>query len=143
MTPDSQAERRLAGDTMEYKWIPARRSVYDLSVRGPLVDLNRTSLPTDTRYQILEALAPALDRALTNLAKRFLNQPLVLPKEPREMATASDQLLSAVTTGYAIVAIEAVQKSNSTGFWPESGESVSITSLISQMPLWEDFRSGF
>jgi len=61
----------------------------------------------------LEALAPALDRALTNLAKRFLNQPLVLPEQPRAMAKASDQLISAVTTGYAIVAIEAIQKGKS------------------------------
>jgi hypothetical protein len=75
-----------------------------------LADLNRTTLSPDTRYQILEALAPALDRALTNLAKRFLNQPLVLPEQPRAMAKASDQLMSAVTTGYAIVAIEAIQK---------------------------------
>jgi hypothetical protein len=78
-----------------------------------LGDLNRTTLPPDTRYQILEALAPALEKALTNLAKRFLNQPLVLPEEPREMARASEELMSAVTTGYAIVAVETVQKRDS------------------------------
>ncbi len=78
-----------------------------------LADLNRTTLPPTTRYEILETLAPALDSALASLKKRFLNQPLVLPAEPRAMARACDQLMSAATTAYAVVAIEAVQKSDS------------------------------
>lgn len=78
-----------------------------------LADLNRTTLPPDTRYDILEALAPTLDAALANLKKRFMNQPLVLPEEPRAMARACDQLMSAATTAYAIVAIQAVQKGDS------------------------------
>jgi hypothetical protein len=74
-----------------------------------LSDLNRTKLSPEVRYKILEILRPNLDVALSNLSKRFLNQPLVMPEEPRRMAELSDRLLTMGATAYSITAIEAIQ----------------------------------
>lgn len=73
-------------------------------------DLNRTTLPPDTRYSLMETLLPSLEVALTTLAKRFLNQPLIMPGEPRKMAESSNQMFSMAITGYTIVALEAIQQ---------------------------------
>ena len=78
-----------------------------------LDDLNRTVLSPEIRYSILETLLPSVETALANLAKRFLNQPLVIPPEPRRMAETSAGLISATTTAYTIVAIEAIQRRDS------------------------------
>ena len=40
----SRFERRLEGTHMSFRWIPARRSEYYLTIRGPLVDLNTKRL---------------------------------------------------------------------------------------------------
>jgi hypothetical protein len=75
-----------------------------------LSDLNRTPLSPEARYNILEILRPNLDVAQSNLSKRFLNQPLVMPEAPRAIAEVSDRLLTLSTTAYTVVAIEAIQK---------------------------------
>jgi len=75
-----------------------------------LSDLNRTMLSPEVRYAIMEILRPNLEVVLTNLSKRFLNQPLIMPEEPRSVAELSDRLLTLSTTGYTIVAIEAIQR---------------------------------
>tara|TARA_R110002072_G_scaffold251245_1_gene410080 strand:+ start:1913 stop:3724 length:1812 start_codon:yes stop_codon:yes gene_type:complete len=75
-----------------------------------LGDLNRTALPPETRFGIMAALLPNLQVAVVNLSKRFLNQPLIMPEEPRRMAELSDQLLTMATTAYTIVAIEAIRQ---------------------------------
>jgi len=75
-----------------------------------LSDLNRTALSPEARFGILELMLPNIDVAVANLGKRFLNQPLVLPEEPRRMAELSDRLLTMTATGYTIVAIETIQQ---------------------------------
>jgi hypothetical protein len=75
-----------------------------------LGDLNRTKLSPEVRYGIIELLRPSIDVAVSNLSKRFLNQPLVLPDEPRRMADLCERLLTVTTTCYTIVAIEAIQQ---------------------------------
>lgn len=40
----SGSERRLEGSHMSFTWVPARRSRYYLTIRGPLVDLGNNSL---------------------------------------------------------------------------------------------------
>jgi cyclic-di-GMP-binding protein len=74
-----------------------------------LKDLNRTKLSPEVRYKVMEILRPNLEVALSNLSKRFLNQPLVMAEEPRRMAELSDRLLTMTATAYTIVAIEAIQ----------------------------------
>lgn len=78
-----------------------------------LNDLNRTKLSPEVRYSILELLQPHVDVALSNLSRRFLNQPLIMPEEPRRMAELSDRLLDMASTAYTIVAIEAIQQRDS------------------------------
>lgn len=75
-----------------------------------LGDLNQTPLIPETRFAIMETLLPNLQIAVLNLSKRFINQPLIMPEEPRRMADLCDQLLSLTATCYSIVAIEAIQQ---------------------------------
>lgn len=70
--------------------------------------LNRVQLAPESRYDIMEILRPNLDVALSNLAKRYLNQPLVLPAEPQRAADLAGKLYSMASTAYTIVAIEAI-----------------------------------
>ena len=73
-------------------------------------ELNRHPLSPETRFQVLEALADKLQVTLTNLTRRFLNQPLVMPEEPRQLAELTDELLGQLTTAYSIVAVETLQR---------------------------------
>ncbi len=73
-------------------------------------DLNRMKLAPELRFAIMATLLPNLQIAVLNLSKRFLNQPLIMPEEPRRMAELSDELLTMATTGYTIVAIETIQQ---------------------------------
>jgi hypothetical protein len=82
-------------------------------LRRAISDLNHVKFAPEVRYSIMEVLQPNLGVALSNLAKRFLNQPLVMPEEPRQMAELADSLYSVVTTAYSIVAIEAIQQHDS------------------------------
>jgi hypothetical protein len=79
-------------------------------LRYAINDLNHVKLSPEIRYSIMEVLQPNLDVALSSLTKRFLNQPLVMPEEPRQMAELADSLHSMVTTAYSIVAIQAIQQ---------------------------------
>ena len=82
-------------------------------LRHAISDLNHVTLTPEVRYNIMEILLPNLDVALSNLTKRFLNQPLVMPEEPRQMAELADSLYSMVGTAYTIVAIQAIQNRES------------------------------
>jgi hypothetical protein len=78
-----------------------------------LSELNRTAISPEARFNIIEILRPNLDVALSNLGKRYLNQPLIMPAEPARMAEQSDRLLTLTTTAYMIVAIEAIKQRDS------------------------------
>lgn len=80
-------------------------------LRRVISDLNRVSLTPQLRFGIVEVLRPNLLIALSNLKKRFLNQPLIMPEEPRQMAELADTLNGLATTSYAIVALQANQQS--------------------------------
>ena len=82
-------------------------------LRQAIGELNRVSLAPEVRYNIMEILLPNLEVALANLSKRFLNQPLVMPEEPRQMAELADNLCSMASTAYTIVAIQAIQNRDS------------------------------
>ena len=82
-------------------------------LREAVSDLNRVQLAPEARYNIMEVLRPNLDVALSNLSKRFLNQPLVMPEEPQQMTELADTLYSAISTAYTIVAIQAIAQRDS------------------------------
>ncbi len=73
-----------------------------------LIDLNHCKLSPELRYEILQALSGNLQVTLTNLSKRFLHQPLVMPQEPRQLAELTDDLYTQLTTAYSIVAVQIV-----------------------------------
>jgi hypothetical protein len=75
-----------------------------------LSELNRCTLGPELRFNILEALMPSLEVALSNLAKRFLNQPPVMPQAPLQMAEMTDKLNTLAGSAYTIVAVEAIQQ---------------------------------
>jgi hypothetical protein len=75
-----------------------------------LSEINRTKISPEIRYRIIDTLRPSLDVAVLNLSKRFLNQPLIMPEEPRRMAQLCDRLLTMTATCYTIVAIETIQQ---------------------------------
>ena len=78
-----------------------------------LSELNRTAISPEMRFSIIETLRPNLDVALSNLGKRYLNQPLIMPAEPARMAELSDRLLTLTSTAYTIVAIETIKQRDS------------------------------
>jgi hypothetical protein len=82
-------------------------------LRLAISDLNRVDLPPDLRFQILEALRPTLHIALTTLSKYYLNQPVVLPEEPRKASRLAQNLYELVTTAYTMTAIQAIQRRQS------------------------------
>ncbi len=82
-------------------------------LRHALSDLNRTRVAPEVRYGILEALRPGVEVAVANLSRRFLNQPLVMPEEPRQSAEQADALCSLVCTAYTITATEALRQRDS------------------------------
>lgn len=72
-------------------------------------DLNRHPLAPESRFRILEALADKVQVTLTNLTRRFLNQPLIMPEEPRQMAELSSGLQGQLATAYSLVAVETLR----------------------------------
>ncbi|RLQ23517.1 GTPase [Seongchinamella sediminis] len=72
-------------------------------------ELNRHPLAPEPRYRILEALADRVQVTLTNLTRRFLNQPLIMPEEPRQLAELTSELQGQLATAYSLVAVETLQ----------------------------------
>jgi cyclic-di-GMP-binding protein len=82
-------------------------------LRDVITALNRIALAPEVRYEIMEVLRPILSVALPNLSRHYLNQSLVMPEEPRQMAALADSLNSASCTAYTIVAVHALQQRDS------------------------------
>ncbi|MDO8860942.1 hypothetical protein Q6D67_04435 [Haliea sp. E1-2-M8] len=78
-------------------------------LRVAIGELNRVTLPAEQRYAILEAMRPNLKVATASLSRRFINQPLVLPAEPQQMAELADQLFGLASTAYTLVAVHAIR----------------------------------
>lgn len=73
-------------------------------------DLNKVTLEPALRFNILEALRPSLFAATAALSRAFLNQPLVLPEEPRQLAELSDSLFLVAGAGYGLAAAHTIQQ---------------------------------
>ncbi len=82
------------------------------NLRNALAELNRVDIAPDVRFNIMEALRPSLHVALSTMSRRFLNQPLIMPEEPRQMSELADSLYSLATTGYIIVAVHTLRQSD-------------------------------
>lgn len=73
-------------------------------------ELNRIELPAEQRLLILNNLRHPIHTALNSLSAQFLNQPLSLPAEAREMYELADNLAKQMITGYTLVAVHAIQQ---------------------------------
>lgn len=94
--------------------LPVTNTVAVVSqLRQALGDLNRVGLKPEARYSVLEALRPNVEVAIANLSRRFLNQPLVMPEEPRQLAEQADSLCTLACTAYTVTATEALQQRDS------------------------------
>ncbi len=82
-------------------------------LRGALSDLNRVDMAPNIRFEVLEALRPTLHTALSTLSKYYLNQPVVLPEEPRKASRLAQNLYELVTTAYTIAGIQTIQRRQS------------------------------
>ena len=82
-------------------------------LRQVINDLNRVAMSPNVRFDIMEALRPNLLVSLAALSKRFLNQPLVLPEEPRQMSELANTVFGLATTAYTIVAVHTIQQRDS------------------------------
>ena len=69
-----------------------------------LAELNRVRMPPDKRMLILEKLRTPINFISKTLSKHYLNQPLVLPQQPRKIAELAQTLHSYLATGYTLVA---------------------------------------
>lgn len=83
------------------------------NLRNAISELNRVEMAPDVRFSIMEELRPSLYVALSTMSRRFLNQALVMPEEPRQMAELADNLYSLATTAYTIVAAQTLQQRSS------------------------------
>jgi hypothetical protein len=80
--------------------------------RQAISELNRVVISPDLRFNIMEVLRPNLQIALSTLAKQFLNQPLILPEEPRQMSELANTLYGLTTSAYTMVAVHTIQQQN-------------------------------
>lgn len=78
-----------------------------------LDEINRCRLKPELRFNILNTLQRNLGISSDSLSRRFLNQPLVMPEEPRQMASLTDTLYSQAITAYTCVAIEGLNQRDS------------------------------
>ena len=83
------------------------------NLRTAITELNRVDMAPDLRFSIMEELRPSLHVALSTMSRRFLNQALVMPEEPRQMAELADNLYSLAATAYTIVAAHTLQQRDS------------------------------
>jgi len=81
-------------------------------LHGAVGDLNRVDVDPDIRFEILEALRPALHTALSTLSRRYLDQPAVLPEESREARLARN-LYALLTTAYTIAGVRTIRRHRS------------------------------
>lgn len=78
-------------------------------LRLAIGELNRVPLPAEQRHAIMEVMRHNLTVAIASLSRRFINQPLVLPPEPQQMAELADQLAGLASTAYTLVAVHAIR----------------------------------
>ncbi len=78
-----------------------------------LTEINRCRMAAKLRFDILSALQDRLDVASDSLTRRFLNQPMVMPEEPRQLAELTDSLYSLAITAYTSTAIQTLNDRDS------------------------------
>lgn len=73
-------------------------------------ELNRLRTDGKTRFQLLESVRPALIHVERQLGKHYLGQSVVLPEKARKVAGLAQSLLTHLSIGYKLVAIDTIRK---------------------------------
>lgn len=71
-----------------------------------LPEVLRLKTEAVTRYEMLEALRPAVHQAVQGLTKEFLHQPLLLPEQAQKTAIIAQALQKNMLDGYSLVVLE-------------------------------------
>lgn len=77
-------------------------------LRMVLSALNRSVVPPEQRFSILEALRPVLQQTSTSLTHAFLGQPLTLSEEAQQRAELVRDLYELGAAGYALCAVHTI-----------------------------------
>jgi cyclic-di-GMP-binding protein len=78
-----------------------------------LGEINRCRMGPEQRFEILGALQGNLHIACSSLSRRFLNQPLIMPDEPRRLAELIDSIYTHAISAYTCTALEALKQRDS------------------------------
>jgi hypothetical protein len=73
-------------------------------------ELSRLPLNSDQRLAILELLRTPLDQTLTGLARKYLNQPLILPEAALKTATIAQAIQKHFLNNYLVLVRQLCQK---------------------------------
>jgi hypothetical protein len=80
------------------------------SLYQALGELNRIKLSPQQRFDILENLRHVVKFAYDGLKKHYLNQPVLLPEQPKKVALLSEALINRLVEGYRVVASQCQDK---------------------------------
>ena len=73
-------------------------------------ELNRLSIDSRTRFQLLEIVRKPIGMVCEGLAKHYLNQSLVLPEKARRVASLAQSLQAHLANGYKLVVVRGMRK---------------------------------
>lgn len=81
------------------------RALYDA-----IDEVTRLKTTAQQRFEILELMRPVIYSACQGLEKHFLQQPVILPEQPRKVVNLAQALQHQLTRGYAQVAAQCIDK---------------------------------
>jgi len=76
-------------------------------------ELVRWKATPQQRFELLEALRPAIHSACEGLSRHYLQQPVVLPEQPRKVADLAQAMQRQLLRAYALVAAQCIEKMKS------------------------------
>ncbi len=78
------------------------RSLYEA-----IIERNRVRMSAVRRLDLMAALQPAIDLVRQNLRRHYLDQPILLPEQPRRVAELVRAINQATATGSSLAAVQA------------------------------------
>lgn len=80
------------------------------SLYQALGEINRVKISPQDRFEILEAIRGTVKFVYDGLKKHYLNQPVILPEQPKKVAQLSKALIDRLTEGYRVVLVQCQDK---------------------------------
>lgn len=79
-------------------------------------ELNRVKLLPSLRLQLLETIRPAVHLTSAGLRRHYINQPIVLSEQARQVARLTHELHEQLAIGYTLCATETIALGKQSGF---------------------------